>query len=238
MDEFLLKPESTLGEETNVTGNSLIRILNTSGASKVITFTNAIYNYISNVLSNYLKSDGTKTMDTGYSPSTDLAVCTKKYTDDEINILNDHFDNLMSSIVYGGVFNSTSVNITVTAYHDLGNTYARNTPYSDVFATPGDAPNGIFKVNSSADIVYKFNVNLKLINTSGSSETITFTFSNMSIPIEIPFTIDNGETRYESFAIISTFTSTTTILQCKTAHGNSVTVREVIISCNNLNVNL
>jgi len=95
-------PEKDLVVETTIGDNDFIRIVTSTGASRIISFYNSVKAYVNSVLNTaldkMLKSDGSVNMDTGYTPTQDLSLSTKKYVDDTKNTLETMINSVDSNI--------------------------------------------------------------------------------------------------------------------------------------------
>jgi len=184
-------PEHSLPTQNTINDDDMIRIVTKSGSSKLISYFNGIKAYINNIINpavdKMLKSDGSVKMDTGYVPTVDLDINTKKYSDDKDTIITNSLTllinnlkaNIIANVAYFIGHQINSVNITSSVLTaiviDFKSNILANTNISDSKANLcvfTDLEQGI-----SYEIIFRFKV-----VTTVSTAIFAFSGINSKIP--------------------------------------------------------
>lgn len=173
--------ESELSEESSYNANFKVRILDTQGKSKIISFFNSVIQYVSDALSGYVKNDGSILMVTTYVPTNDKSVVVKDYLDNvEAVLAQSIVDTATATLASANnnvvdMFTAQFVNFLYGAqdfYVDSGISLPTDIVYTgqSKFNLEGDIATGVVVLPANRQCMYTFNVIISPTTTTGLAD--------------------------------------------------------------------
>jgi hypothetical protein len=257
LNTLIGEPEKDLPIAQNITDSDFLRIVTTSGQSKLITFYNSVKKYVNDVLNlaidKMLKSDGSVNMDSSYTPIIDQAIATKKFTDDSINDnntvvmdavdvkLNNLKSNINTSVQYISTVGKANYLANTSALEPVDSVFElRIVKNFDVNGLPHATIGGLI-TGQPYCVDFEFDIVNAATNTTSGNVLIEFNGLEIhdSTPLQYNILIDTlrDEPRHKTIRLFGTATSGELMLFIDT-RTQVIELSNMILNLHNLNINI